>query len=321
MDFQPNRLPVYTRQTLLAEIKRVVAAHFAGLCPTHREFNQFSRVHSATVAKEFGSWADAMRAAGFEYSRSRVRRTEIEGDSQKITPDLLLKELKSMAHKHNGRVFQYEDYRRLGGKRARGTFCKYLGGWRQAVARIGLRDGFSRPRRDLRTYVDEDYFAEMQRLWEMLGSQPMAREMRKYGKLSPQSFQQRFGSWMQAVYSFCHDRSRPDGSDLVNGVDQSNPADKTDEARQIESQTSAANPQANVVSLKKRTPRQPSIRLRFRVLRRDNFTCRACGRSPAREIGVTLEADHVLAWSRGGETTFENLQTLCERCNSGKSNA
>jgi len=321
MDFQPNRLPVYTREALLAEIKRVVAAHCAGLCPTQREFNRFSRVHSATVAKEFGSWADAMRAAGFEYSRPRVRRAEIEGDSRKITPDLLLKELKSMAHKHNGRIFQYEDYRGLGGKRARGTFCKYLGGWRQAIASIGLRDGYSRPRPDLRTYVDEDYFAEMQRLWEMLGKQPMVREMRKHGKISPQSFQQRFGSWMRAVYNFCQDRSRPDGGDLVNGVHPSEPVDQTDEGRQVESQASGGNPQANVVRLKKRTPRKPSDRLRFRVLRRDSFTCCACGRSPAREIGVTLEADHVLAWSRGGETTLENLQTLCDRCNSGKSNA
>ena len=187
MDFKPNRLPVYTRQALLAEIKRVVAAHFAGLCPTHRQFNQFSRVHSATVAKEFGSWAEAMGAAGFEYSRSRARPTEIEGDSRNITPNLLMKELRSIAHKHNTRVFQYEDYRRLGGKRARGTFCKYLGGWRQAVASIGLKDGFSRPRPDLRTYTDEDYFAEMQRLWETLGRQPTTTEMRKYGKIPPPS--------------------------------------------------------------------------------------------------------------------------------------
>jgi 5-methylcytosine-specific restriction endonuclease McrA len=321
MDFKPNRLPVYTRQALLAEIKRVVAAHFAGLCPTHRQFNQFSRVHSATVAKEFGSWAEAMQAAGFEYSRSRARPTEIEGDSRNITPDLLMKELKSIAHKHNARVFQYEDYRRLGGKRARGTFCKYLGGWRQAVAGIGLRDGFSRPRPDLRTYTDEDYFAEMQRLWETLGRQPTTTEMRKYGKISPQSFQERFGSWIRAVYDFCQDRSRPDGGDLVNGVHQSELADETDEARRAASQAFAANPRTVVVSLKKRTPRKPSDRLRFRVFQRDNFTCRACGRSPARELGVTLEADHVHAWSRGGETTFENLQTLCGRCNSGKSNA
>jgi hypothetical protein len=321
MDFQPNRLPEYTRGALLAEIKRVVAMHFAGRCPTHKEFNQFSRVHSATVAKEFGSWAGAMRAAGFEHLSSRVRGTQIGGDPREITRDVLLRELKSIAEKHTGGVFQYEDYKKLGGKRARGTFCKYLGGWRRAVARIGLKDGFSRPRPDLRTFVDEDYFAEMQSVWEKLGRQPKVREMRGYGNISPQSFQQRFGSWMRAVYAFCKDRRRPDKVDSVGARKQSELLDQLDEARQIGSKASTVSLQAEIDSLKKRTPRKPSIRLRFRVLQRDNFTCRACGRSPAREIGVTLEVDHIVAWTRGGETTVENLQTLCEQCNSGKSSA
>jgi hypothetical protein len=107
--FQPNRLPTYSRPALLAEIKRVVAIHFVGHCPTHSKFNQFSWAHSATVVKEFGSWANAMRAAGFEYSRSRMRPTEVDDDPRKITADLLLKELKSIAYKPNGGVFQYAD--------------------------------------------------------------------------------------------------------------------------------------------------------------------------------------------------------------------
>ena len=321
MDFQPNRLTVYTRQALLAEIKRVVDTHLSGHCPTHKEFNKFSRVHSTTVTKEFGSWAEAIRAAGFNYSPHRVQVAEIEVDSRKITPDLLLRELKSIAQKHNGAVFQHVDYKRLGGKRSITTFCKYLGGWTKAVASIGLKDGHSRPRPDLRTYLDEDYFAEMQRLWEMFGRQPMCREMTKYGNISPQSFQQRFGSWMRAVHSFCQDRIGPDGGDPINDVHQYEPVEQAVDNAQTMSDASVAYPQSIIVRPKKRTPRNPSIRLRFRVLQRDNFTCRACVRSPASEVGVRLEVDHILAWSRDGETTFDNLQTLCERCNSGKSNA
>ena len=319
MNFRPTRLPGYSREALLSEIKRVVSEHFAGLCPTHKDFNKFSRVHSATVVKEFGSWADAMRAAGFEYSRSRFSRTISVNDRQKITPDLLLRELKTIADKHKGRIFQYEDYRKLGGKRARGTFCKHLGGWRQAVAGLGLKDGFSRARPDLRTYAEEDYFAEMQRLWELLGRQPMAREMRKSGRISPQSFQQRFGSWMKAVYAFCKDRNGQDFYDFVDADSQTERIEITEPTRQIESQVSIGNLQANIQIIKRRTPRKPSVRLRFQVLQRDNFTCRSCGRSPATEIGVILEVDHIFAWSRGGETFLANLQTLCDRCNSGKS--
>ncbi|MGH8524636.1 MAG: HNH endonuclease [Gammaproteobacteria bacterium] len=68
----------------------------------------------------------------------------------------------------------------------------------------------------------------------------------------------------------------------------------------------------------KRTPRDPSLRLRFRILQRDRFACQGCGASPAITVGVELHVDHVIPWSEGGETTTENLRTLCSRCNLGK---
>ena len=36
--------------------------------------------------------------------------------------------------------------------------------------------------------------------------------------------------------------------------------------------------------------------------------------------GLSLHVDHIKAWSLSGETVEENLQTLCEPCNLGKSN-
>jgi len=70
----------------------------------------------------------------------------------------------------------------------------------------------------------------------------------------------------------------------------------------------------------RKTGRDPSLRLRFKVLQRDSFTCRHCGASPAKTIGVELQVDHIVAWSNGGETILENLQTLCSDCNLGKGN-
>jgi 5-methylcytosine-specific restriction endonuclease McrA len=32
-----------------------------------------------------------------------------------------------------------------------------------------------------------------------------------------------------------------------------------------------------------------------------------------------LHVDHKTAWANGGETVLENLQTLCSKCNIGKS--
>lgn len=55
------------------------------------------------------------------------------------------------------------------------------------------------------------------------------------------------------------------------------------------------------------------------VLTRDGWKCLSCGRS-AREDGVLLEVDHIIPRSKGGSNDIENLQTLCKKCNIGKSN-
>ena len=65
--------------------------------------------------------------------------------------------------------------------------------------------------------------------------------------------------------------------------------------------------------------RDPSIRLRYEVLARDHFTCRYCGASPKKDPEVTLHIDHIIPWSKGGKTVLDNLQTLCSKCNLGKS--
>lgn len=57
--------------------------------------------------------------------------------------------------------------------------------------------------------------------------------------------------------------------------------------------------------------------LRYDVIQRDGGRCRVCGRSAA--DGVTLEVDHIIPISKGGTTTYTNLQTLCKDCNRGKS--
>lgn len=69
---------------------------------------------------------------------------------------------------------------------------------------------------------------------------------------------------------------------------------------------------------KHRTSREPSMKLRFEILKRDNFKCCACGASPAKDPAVELHIDHIIPWSKGGETIEDNLQTLCSICNFGK---
>lgn len=60
-----------------------------------------------------------------------------------------------------------------------------------------------------------------------------------------------------------------------------------------------------------------SKRTRFEVFKRDKFTCQYCGRTPPT---VTLQVDHIVPSSKGGEDEIENLATSCADCNLGKSN-
>lgn len=56
-------------------------------------------------------------------------------------------------------------------------------------------------------------------------------------------------------------------------------------------------------------------KLRFDVLKRDDFICAYCGSSPP---SVVLQVDHIFPVSQGGTNTIDNLITSCQPCNIGK---
>ena len=56
-------------------------------------------------------------------------------------------------------------------------------------------------------------------------------------------------------------------------------------------------------------------KVRFDVFKRDEFTCRYCGRTPPT---VTLQLDHVIPRKEGGTDEIDNLATSCADCNQGK---
>lgn len=58
-----------------------------------------------------------------------------------------------------------------------------------------------------------------------------------------------------------------------------------------------------------------SNRMRFSIYKRDGYRCRKCGRS---DLFDYLEIDHIMPIAKGGKTTYNNLQTLCKRCNKEK---
>ncbi len=58
-----------------------------------------------------------------------------------------------------------------------------------------------------------------------------------------------------------------------------------------------------------------SNKMRFSIYARDGYRCRYCGK---RDNGNNLEIDHIKPIAKGGKSTYDNLQTLCRRCNKNK---
>ena len=50
--------------------------------------------------------------------------------------------------------------------------------------------------------------------------------------------------------------------------------------------------------------------LQWACFKRDNYTCRYCGRD-----GIPMSVDHVDLWEEGGAAILENLITSCRQCN------
>tara|TARA_R110002124_G_scaffold248646_1_gene413762 strand:+ start:947 stop:1975 length:1029 start_codon:yes stop_codon:yes gene_type:complete len=61
-----------------------------------------------------------------------------------------------------------------------------------------------------------------------------------------------------------------------------------------------------------------TAQLRNKIKERDNFKCCSCRIGIADETNLLLEIDHKIPLSKGGMTTYDNLQTLCWKCNRTK---
>lgn len=55
-----------------------------------------------------------------------------------------------------------------------------------------------------------------------------------------------------------------------------------------------------------------SNKMRFEIFERDGYRCKNCGSRN------NLEIDHIIPISKGGKSTYDNLQTLCHNCNYNK---
>ncbi len=176
------------------------------------------------------------------------------------------------------------------GKFCADTFTRRFGSWRNALQKVGLEVADMQRER----VNDEEYFSNLENIWRTLGKQPVQGDIEKLlSRYSATAYKKRFGTWRKALEAFVEYINKAGISEFKDNL------------------TKAA--------FKKRGSRSMSWRMRFLVMRRDDFRCKKCGHSPATDKGVILHVDHNKAWAKGGETVLDNLQTLCSVCNIGKS--
>ena len=208
--------------------------------------------------------------------------------------DELIADLKNTAAKLNQDFVTREQQDEFG-KFDSSNMAKRLGGWAKAHEQAGLN--LARRQKSLRVSGDE-LFQNLEEVWTKLGKQPIQADMfPPLSKYSAGTYKKHFGTWMRGLEKFVayiNNEENTSSEEAINKLE-------------IEPTT------------KHRTSRNINWRLRFVIMRRDNFKCKNCGRSPATDPVIILHVDHIKAWANGGETILENLQTLCSKCNIGKS--
>lgn len=196
--------------------------------------------------------------------------------------DSLTAELRRIAGLTGKRSVSKADIDRLGRMNSRTVRMK-VGTLRRANEAAGLEPGrFTKA-------TDDELLRILISIWSKTqaekGRSPRGTDLRAYGHpIAPSTISTRFGSWKKALIAAAAFAER----------DAKEPA--------------AAEPDPPAPR-----PRPLSARKRYMVLRRDRFTCRACG-----SRGGELEVDHVVPVKHGGSDRLDNLQTLCGDCNRGK---
>jgi hypothetical protein len=243
----------------------------------------------------------------YDFQRRRV---------DKIPREKILEELVKVAGRFDYHEFSIDEFNKVSIISA-GTVKNEFGSWRDALT--ALRHCLATQGRDLsprqsRSNVlnptEEQLFTEMDRVWKKLQHRPSCDEWKSLNPaFSLGTYRYRFGGWTNACLKFIEYEM---GGTIVLAPDEGDIADD---------KTTSISEGAIVKPPKISSSRNIPAGMRVRVLDRDNFRCVFCGRSPATDVGVRLHIDHIRPFSKGGRTTMDNLQTLCQDCNLGKSNS
>ncbi len=226
---------------------------------------------------------------------------ELEQSLRGFTDTELLEELRRCAHLLGRDSITMDEFAKYGKGHAT-TFTRRFGSWTKALELAHLQ-----PSRSKIGISAEELFVNLRNLWLTLNRQPRYREIKKpLSQFSAKTYENRFGSWTRALNAFI---------EWVNGESE----EHTDN-RHYDMSIDVTQP-GNDKRVRRRTKRAISERQRFRILLNAGFRCSSCGASPLSSPGTELHVDHIIPWSKGGETIDDNLTCKCKRCNLGKGNA
>lgn len=215
--------------------------------------------------------------------------------NRNIPDEELLNDLKRVAQALCTTKLSSRAYDANGGKYRSSTIGDRFGGWNNALKRVSLE---LVQRRDV---LELDLFSNLETVWISIGSQPVFRDMKPpLSKYSTHQYNAKFGTWRNALEAFVAHINRSRGEEVFD--------EKGEEPiRSIKAEKAP--------TYKHKTKRTPSARLKVQVLMRDGNKCRLCGITV---VGRAIHFDHIVSWSKGGETVLENLQVLCSEHNFAK---
>lgn len=300
-------------EELLEDIRRV--AEIVGTEKLSRaDFQKHGKYGATTIARRFGGWNAAIERVGLVTTEVGDQKHESFKDEESFFNDL--RHVATLLAKDSITTGEYKQY----GRFDRSVMFRKYGSWDIILQMAGLKPTPYRIGKG-KEISDEELFQEIERVWIKLGRQPTISDVKNGEfKFAQNTFTRRFGGWRGALAAFVR---------YVNSDDNEVPPPSNNSEQQTKVKTrftqhkqpDSVEREEKVVDSHKnhKTNRDINLRLRFKVMARDNFKCCMCGRSPATDPSVVLHIDHIKPWAKGGETTMDNLQTLCSKCNLGKS--
>ncbi len=285
---------------LLEDIKRI--ANILGKSTlTSAEYKNNGGLYGCTtIARRFGGWTIALKKCNLIILNSQINNKGIEAE-------VLSSDIRKVARLLNKKTITCSEYSQ-NGKYSVDVCLRKFGSWNNALNAAGLVP-FDHPLGGGTKNKVSEYacLEEIERLWIELGRQPTTTDIKDgKSKYSLHTYERRLGSWRKALEFFV---------DYMNGEKEiEEPVGPENE------QSQPAQATTDTTRFMHKTKRDINLRMRFFILQRDSFKCCICGRSPATTPGLELQVDHIIPWSKGGETVIDNLQTLCSDCNLGKSN-